>query len=58
MSRMDRVKAELAAEPKVSIRPMNDEIVIKNGYPMRIKAKERVAVPESIAQILENAERI
>ena len=58
MSTIDRVKRQLASEPKVRIRCMNDEVVYKNGYGVQIKAKEWVEVPESIALILEQAGRI
>ena len=58
MSTIDRVRKQLGEEPKVRIRCMNDEIVTKNGYGVRIKAKEWVEVPESIALILEQAGRI
>jgi len=58
LSKMSKTKKLLAEEPKVRIRLMQDEVVIKDGYPMQIKAKEWVEVPESIAMILEQSERM
>jgi len=58
MSKMSLMKQQLAAEPKVKIRCQKDEVVIKNGYPFEIKGKTYVMVPESIALILEESERI
>jgi len=58
MSKIDKVKAQLKTEPRVRIRTMKDEVVYKNGYGVQIKAREWVEVPESIAMILEESERI
>lgn len=58
LSKLAQVKRQLAAEPKVRIRLMQDEVVIKNGYGVQIQAKQWVEVPESIALILEQAGRM
>lgn len=58
MSRISAVKRQLASEPKVRIRLMNDEVVNKNGYMVQIQGKQWVEVPQSIAEILEQAGRM
>ena len=47
-----------AAQPRVSVRPLNDEWVQVNGYTFIIKGGERVEVPRDIADMLEESGRI
>ena len=57
MSTIDAVRKQLSAQPKVRLRLPQDTVVYKNGYGVQIKGKEWVEVPESIAEILEHADR-
>lgn len=49
-------KAALAKQPKRTIRLPEDAVVIVNGYPFEIKGRTTVEVPETVAQIIEQAQ--
>lgn len=53
-----RITKSLMAQPKVSVKLQEDTYVGINGYPFLIKGKERVSVPQQVADILEEAGRI
>lgn len=55
LSQIDRMRDLFAAQKKVSVRLAEDTRVQINGYTFLIKGKTTVEVPESVAEVLENA---
>jgi hypothetical protein len=55
---LSRTKKALEAQPKVQVKVQEDTLVSINGYQFLIKAKTKVAVPQQVAEILEEAGRI
>ena len=58
LNKMARTKKFLAGREKIRVRCMEDEIVIYDGYPIQIKGKEWVHLPDVVVEILEQSERI
>ncbi len=54
-SAIDRMRDVLADQPKVRVRLSEDARVQINGYTFQIKGKVSVDVPQSVADVLENA---
>lgn len=54
----NRMRDYYAAQPKVSVKPREDQWVQVNDYTFIIKGGERVDVPKDIADILEESGRI
>lgn len=57
-SKFQRIKAALAAQPKVRIRVPVDTFVQINGYGFWIMGKQSVEVPQQVADVLAEAGRI
>jgi len=55
---LSRTGKFLAAQPKVVVKVQEDTYVAINGYGFHIKGKTKVAVPQDVANILEEAGRI
>jgi hypothetical protein len=54
----DYMRRWFASRPKVTIKVPDDTWVQLNGYTFIVKGGERVAVPDEVANILEEAGRI
>ncbi len=57
-SMFNKVRDQLRAEPKVRVRVQDDTFVGLNGYQFLIQKGQSVEVPQTIADILEQAGRI
>lgn len=57
-AQLEHMREYFNAQPKRRVRCRNDEYVSVNGYSFFIKANEWVNVPEDIAQMLEDGDRI
>jgi len=53
-----RMRDYFAAQPKVTIKCLEDERVQINGYVFIIKGGERVDVPKDVADLLEQSGKI
>lgn len=57
-SMIDTMRDHFAAQPKRRIRVQEEQFVQVNGYSFRILPGEFVQVPEQVAQMLEDSNRI
>lgn len=57
-SQIDKMRDHFAAQPKRRIRVREEQFVQVNGYSFRIMPGEFVMVPEQVAEILEESDRI
>lgn len=51
-------RAALMAQPKVRVRLREDTFVAVNGYPFRLAGREWIEVPQTVAEILEQGDRL